>query len=193
MIPLELINLFYTVKISNDYSEWPHSQIYLSSLAGMKSPSFLFLTATHKLELDTFILPKQPSREPEKEENFLSYAASLIEILRRQRDSERLAHARTRDLADTEIISLKAMLSTRDAELESYIVTGENIGAQRRNSGFTAIATNSRNGRERIPVDYEPISRDEIVSVLESTAARNNILETEVKILAERVSRIFLS
>ncbi len=32
----------YAVKISNDYSEWPHSQIYLSSLAGMQFPFFYF-------------------------------------------------------------------------------------------------------------------------------------------------------
>jgi hypothetical protein len=36
---------------------------------------------------------------------------------------------------------------------------------------------------------WEPISRDEIVSVLDLTAARNKILEKEVKILAKRVSR----
>jgi hypothetical protein len=84
------------------------------------------------------------------------------------------------------------MLSRRVAELQTYITTGEHIGAPRpaRNSGPTT-AVNSRSERERMLVECEPISRDEIVSVVESTSARNKILETEVKILAERVSRFF--
>jgi len=82
------------------------------------------------------------------------------------------------------------MLSRRVVELESYIATGELIGAARP-AGPTTAAANSRSERERILVESEPISRDEIVSVLELTAARNKILETEVKILAERVSRIY--
>jgi len=117
----------------------------------------------------------------------LSYAPSILASLRLERDNERKAHARTRDLAEKRVLALEIQLSRREIELERCIVGGH---------VHDVVAEGDITPQQRIshpamapPVEVldEQIGNEEIISILDSTLARNNILEGEVKTLIRRV------
>jgi len=120
-------------------------------------------------------------------EGHLSYVPSILASLSLERDNERKAHARTRDLAEKRILALEVQLSRREIELERCIVGGH---------VHDVVAEGDKTPRQRIslsamalPEDvlHEQIGNEEIISILDSTVARNKILESEVKTLIRRV------
>jgi hypothetical protein len=124
------------------------------------------------------------------EDHFLSYASSILASLRLERDNERKAHARTRDLAEKRILGLEAQLSRREVELERCIVGGHvhDVGGEGDTTPLQRISPSAT----APPVDVmEQIGNEEIISILDSTVARNKILENEVKTLVRRVCIIF--
>lgn len=131
----------------------------------------------------------QISDESQNEEHLSLYAASLIEVLRKQLNSERLAHTRTRDLANAQLLELNAKLSRRDAELESCIASAEHFRSPREGHDFGT--GDARREMARITDGCDLMSPDEMNSLSDLTAVRNKILETEVK-MARRVSVHFL-
>lgn len=112
----------------------------------------------------------------DQEDGVLSYATSIIEELRRERDLERVSHARTRAVAEAKILDLEAKLSRREAELESCAGHVD----QDQDVTFTP-KTFSQN------FQGEPITSQHIISMLDVTVARNKILELEIKALLRQV------
>lgn len=98
----------------------------------------------------------------------------MIETLRRERDLERKAHARTRDLAQARIVSLAAQLSRREAELESFIS----------GTAHTASTVQLKHPRQAELLIDEPFTTEQVISAL---CARNKALEVEIRGLFKRV------
>jgi hypothetical protein len=96
-----------------------------------------------------------------------SYASSVISSLKRQLETERAAHQRTRLDAAAQISDLQARLARREAALE------ESIG--RKGSSKEALTV----GR------IAPLDREEAMRLLH---AKNKAVELEVKELGNRVS-----
>jgi hypothetical protein len=154
---------------------WPHSQIRLSSLAGLviishQSP----LTTISLLCIDGPIFPIPVVQTSESD--LLLHATTMIETLCRERDLEHKAHVQTRELAEARFVSLAAQLSQREAELESFI------------SGTHSVSSihpeHPRLAKELID---EPISNEQVISALDATLTRNKTLEVEIRGLFKRV------
>jgi len=107
----------------------------------------------------------------DEHDDLISYAASMIQNLCRERDEEKRTHAITRSTAEARILALEAQLSRREAELELQIV----------NSG----------NRTRLPFESHPAQEQmasaEIISMLDDAVVRNKVLEVEIKSLLKRV------
>ncbi|KAF8160027.1 hypothetical protein B0H34DRAFT_705875 [Crassisporium funariophilum] len=155
-----VLKLVEKVELSNDYSKWPHSRIHLSSLAADSTPLF------------------QGSRVQIQEEDLHSYASTMIEALRKERDSERIAHAQTHEWAEAKIVALEAQLSRREAELESCIARADH-----------AVLTPQTKRSAQARVLIEPITSEQVISMLDVTAARNRMLEVEIKTLFKRLEK----
>ncbi|CAA7269855.1 unnamed protein product [Cyclocybe aegerita] len=167
--------LIEKVEISNDYSKWPHSQIYLSSLADMPLKPGPLLT-------------HRPVAPPDAED-LLQYAAAMLEIVRRERDSEKQAHERTREGLEAHILALEAKLSRREVELESCVASaghGASLRAASPAWDNTQRERRADDRRESRSQERREISSEEMIGMLDVTAARNKVLEAEIKILARR-------
>ena len=105
----------------------------------------------------------------------------MIETLRRERDLEREAHAQTRRSAQARIDSLEAQLSRREVELETFIS----------GVGPTVPIIQHEYPRNADQLIDEPLTSEQIISVLDATAARNKTLETEIRTLFKRVRACF--
>jgi len=116
------------------------------------------------------------------EEDLLSYAASVIKTLSRERDHERCAHVKTREASDARIIELEAMLSRREAELESCVSSRDHLlSMNARTTRPTLYKTKSSAPK------VNPMSPEEVMSILDAASTRNRMLETEVNRLAKQV------
>jgi len=119
------------------------------------------------------------SHLPDEEEHL--YASSMIEILRKARDQERRAHIQTRELANARIVTLEAMLSRRDAELEACVASLDH-----RPSLEDSLLRPTSNSKDRLVFHREPMS--EIIPISDMLTARNKMLEMEINMLTRRVS-----
>ncbi|CAA7269861.1 unnamed protein product [Cyclocybe aegerita] len=171
-----VLKLIEKVEISNDYNKWPHSQIYISSLADVPlKPRPL--------------LAHRPVAPPDAED-LLQYTATMLEAVRRERDSEKHAHERTREVLEAHILTLEAKLSRRDAELESCVASAGHGASLRAASPTLNSAHPERRADDRHDSwsqERREISSEEMIGMLDVTAARNKVLEAEIKILARRL------
>ncbi len=122
---------------------------------------------------------RDASRLPDEEEHFL-YVSSMIESLRKERDRERRAHIQTRELANARIVTLEAMLSRRDAELEACVGSVDH-----RLSLEDSLLRPTSSVKDRLVFHHEPMSQEEVISILDT---RNKMLEMEINTLTRRVS-----
>lgn len=106
---------------------------------------------------------------------------TIIALLRAELERERASHARTHDIAEVEILTLRAQLARREAELEAAVSVG----------GHHDIRHIHRESYSKQEVDSIPDSRvvpAQVPRLLGLSAARHKILETEVMQLNARVS-----
>jgi len=106
----------------------------------------------------------------------------VIKTLSKERDHERRAHAKTRETSDARIIELEAMLSRREAELESYVTSGDNLLSLKAHAIRPTLPKTELSAPKG-----EPMSPEEVISILDITTTRNRILEMEVNRLAKQV------
>lgn len=146
------------------------------------------------------------------DEDQLAYAGALINRLRRERDDERVAHVLTREALQSRIDALEAQLARREAELE-YCATRTThipiLSSRRNDANVASISPDgnidlkgaTRTGSSpKTAAPYEPksdgtgltqtqaLTNEEIIKILNMTAARNRTLEVEIKTLSKRVS-----
>ncbi|KAJ3507691.1 hypothetical protein NLJ89_g6165 [Agrocybe chaxingu] len=172
-----VLKLIEKVEISNDYSKWPHSQISLSSLADVHIKPSPLLTH-HPAFQDT--------------EDRLKYATTMLKTVLRERDSEKRAHELTREAFEAHILALEAKLSRRDAELESCVASaghGASLGAASPTWDSAQGDRRTNDRQESWSQDRREISSEEMIGMLDVTAARNKVLEAEIKILARRLDQ----
>ncbi|TFK39645.1 hypothetical protein BDQ12DRAFT_63224 [Crucibulum laeve] len=156
-----VLQLVEKVEISNDYSTWPHSQLHLTNFADIvKHPD------TKNLN--------------DSEQDLLSCAATMIETLRHERDTARMAHTRYKLESEARITALQAQISRREAELEFYVA---HIGTDSPVPDSVHIS---------VP-DHEPISNEQAIRMLDRTTARNKALELEIKTLFQRLEHARLA
>lgn len=108
----------------------------------------------------------------------------MVDALRRERDAERSAHAKTQEQAETRILALEAKLSRREAELEAYIV-----GDRDRSEVNTEAEQATPRVKPKVLFGGESdvIANDQITAMFDETVARNKRLESEITILYRRV------
>ncbi|KAJ2911530.1 hypothetical protein MD484_g8885, partial [Candolleomyces efflorescens] len=94
-----VLKLVEKVEKHHGYKSMKPSQLHVSSLLDPIEP----------------IMPRRVS--PTDVEDLLSYAASMIEVVRRERAMERKAHQKTKEWAQSRIAALEAQLSRREIEL----------------------------------------------------------------------------
>ncbi|KZT21131.1 hypothetical protein NEOLEDRAFT_1139747 [Neolentinus lepideus HHB14362 ss-1] len=162
-----VVELVEKVERSNDYSLWPHSRICMARPAE--------LSKMHRLMSRTDL---------HADEDVYAYASAMIAALRVERDLERKAHSQTRRDTEYRITALEAQLARRDAELEACIYHTEHRAKIQ--------STDKKYRSNKTPSGGACSMTDEdIISVLEATAAKNRALELEVKQIAAQV-RSFL-
>ncbi|PPQ72555.1 hypothetical protein CVT26_003952 [Gymnopilus dilepis] len=146
------------VEASNgDYSSWPHSRLYVTNL---EDP-------LEDLDMKRGAL--------QSKDDMFSYAASIIEVLRKERDNERRSHAQTRVAFEARLVALEAQLSRREAELAACA-----LHKHRHVSEDLSV-------EETTDLKQGIIDSDQIISLLDNTVTRNKVLEAEIKSLAKRL------
>jgi hypothetical protein len=130
------------------------------------------------------------------DDQLLPYASFILATLRLERDNERKAHAQTREFAENRILALEARLSWREVELERCIAGGhphdvdEHSGKGGEGDRTPRRRTSSLAAASPIPSPVDPLEemgKEEAISMLDATVARNKVLEGEVKMLFRRV------
>ncbi|KZT07368.1 uncharacterized protein LAESUDRAFT_812045 [Laetiporus sulphureus 93-53] len=168
------------VEAANDYSLWPHSRLTLMT------------------PLDP--IPTRTTGNAEQADaDTLNYAKAIVASLRSELESERRAHAQTREHAEAEVLSLTARLARREAELEArdahlpsppepledeLLLHGET-----RSPGRPTTSDRERASSHK-PLRY---TQEQAVQILEISASRNRELEAEVKGISERLEHARLS
>lgn len=123
--------------------------------------------------------------------------------MRRERDEERVEHALTREALQSRIDALEARLARRETELEYYNTHAAHPSpALERNRAENTWSTSSEGILESVPqVRSDPslkgvglndppqvMTNEDIIKILNTTAARNRTLEVEIKTLFKRAS-----
>lgn len=139
-----------------------------------------------------------------------AHAQTIILTLRAELESERTAHAHTRQQTESEILSLSARLARREAELEACVAQAhvhppaegppikdsysapsgpsEHAGPARR-ADFMGVAGNGLDAHSSSSQrSTSTLTQDDAVQILDFSASRNRALEAEVRVLLERVS-----
>jgi len=111
-----------------------------------------------------------------------------VASLRLELDAEKRAHARLRERAEHDILSLHAQLARRDTELEACTLHVEHNLAASSSELRSTLSGQRKPRRPKLQSPTETFTREEAIRVLELTAARNRALEVEVKELIETVS-----
>ncbi|RXW19858.1 hypothetical protein EST38_g6011 [Candolleomyces aberdarensis] len=154
-----VLKLVDKVEKHNGYKSIKPSQLHVSSLLDPIEP----------------IMPRRVS--PTDVEDLLSYAASMIEVVRRERAMERKAHQKTKEWAQSRIATLEAQLSRREIEL-------------------ARCATHCFSSRDAAPaaasLQDEPVPHQHYVDTLQWTIAKNRTLELEINALSEKLTEVRL-
>jgi hypothetical protein len=183
------------VELSNDYSLWPHSRMRSANLVG-QSPASFTNNDTH--------LPPHFLSEPvvgdsgvsdshrDSNDEYLAYATAVIASLRAERDLERSAHERTRQQAENRIIELEAQLARRDAELEACVTHTNDFLS--RGTNHDRITNRSQDGEagKQGRSDNRHLVREDAIQLMETTSAKNKVLELEIRSLFKRVRPLLL-
>jgi hypothetical protein len=103
----------------------------------------------------------------------------MISALRLQRDNERHAHARTREMANSRISLLEAQVARRDAEIAT-LLAGDKAALPESSYQRSSAAP------ERLKTP-EPMDPQAMLKMLEWTAARNRQLEVDMHVLSRKV------
>lgn len=112
-------------------------------------------------------LPLSKRAAPADAEELLSYAASMIEVARKERNIERKAHQKTKEWAQARIANLEAQLARRDADLARCIAQCHDTPT--------------------VPAE-PPVQKDYVSNSLHWAINKNKSLEMEIHSLNERVS-----
>ncbi|OCH91372.1 hypothetical protein OBBRIDRAFT_526838 [Obba rivulosa] len=178
-----VLRLVEKVELVNDYALWPHSHIDLGSPVES--------------------LRKSSSSQSSDSEHGLvrTHAPVMIATLRTELDAERRAHARTREEAEAEILSLGMRLARREAELEAFVTRPERRvreldAADVQSATMMHPASKPVNDRQSEGISSDQSTRrarphqftqEEAVEVLGIANSRNRALEIEVKDLHKRL------
>ncbi|KXN86487.1 hypothetical protein AN958_10021 [Leucoagaricus sp. SymC.cos] len=183
-----VLELCEKVEQSNDIRSWPFNRLQLTK----------FTEHSRQVEAHTQSSPTGDAQ--------LGYASAIIERLRRERDEERVAHRFTREALQSKIDTLVAQLARREAELEFYAthttcVPSGLSGRTRPNefevdiaglevstgpSAQAAGSSKSKDDATALP-PAQLLTNEEIIKMLDTTAARNRALEVEIKTLFKRL------
>ncbi len=111
----------------------------------------------------------------------------IVASLRAALEKERASHARTHDQAELEILSLRAQLARRDAELAACVIHTDHSSLVPALDPIPNVESTSK--RDKIPASS--LTPEEAVRVLGLSAVKNRELEIEIKQLASRVSNSY--
>ncbi|KAI0690205.1 hypothetical protein BC835DRAFT_1365502 [Cytidiella melzeri] len=178
--------LIEKVEVSHDFPAWPQCQIsLLESLEPVRDSS------VDGMKAHTLAHARPGAQKPS------DHYPTIIALLRSELKKERASHARTHSTAEIEILTLRAQLARREAELEACVAhsTAEHRVFAPEPESTTA---NHRGGSQRINVAHRTrpeqahasrLTPEEASQLLGLTAARNRRLEAEVKQIASRLER----
>lgn len=117
-----------------------------------------------------------------------AHAQAVISSLRDELESERRAHAHTRERADAELFSLNARLARREAELEACVVhINHPLPGPPSSVSPHKTGTHSTTAKASSSSSSVPFTQDDAIKILELSAARNRTLETEIRNLLGQV------
>ncbi|KAF9554932.1 hypothetical protein CPC08DRAFT_643622, partial [Agrocybe pediades] len=164
-----VLQLIRKVEATNGLTNWPYSNIHVSSLAE---------AATDPIDP---LAPQTKTAAPDERDDLISYAASMIRKLCRERDAERSEHERTRAVAEARIVTLEARISRREAELEKAVESFR-------------LGNDDKDMESKQQEEFgEPVMESEqVIALLDGAVARNKALEGEIKSLLRRVRFCFL-
>lgn len=111
----------------------------------------------------------------ESEDDLRAYASAVIVSLQTERERERQSHKRIFKDAEYRIAELEAKVARRDAELEACIAHVHHTS-----SSTPEIEFKNQTDRGRM-------SKEDALAVMETTTARNKLLESEVQELFQKV------
>ncbi|KAI0085853.1 hypothetical protein BDY19DRAFT_996513 [Irpex rosettiformis] len=177
------------VEVNNDFSTWPHRNI---SLLEPLEP----IQDAHGNEVNQ---QKRATRQTGACQAFDNYP-TIIALLRSELEKERASHARTHDTAELEILTLRAQLARREADLEAYIGRSnvaqlefiskvEEAGAGPSHHGYkpSRLQPASKNRPQKIPASS--FTPEEASKLLGLRSEKNRRLEAEIKEIAARLEQ----
>ena len=113
--------------------------------------------------------------------------------LRAELERERMSHARTHEQAEHEILTLRAQLAHREAELEACVLHRDH-NALLEAAGPSKESRDPSPGREVFDSDKAhhfrpPLTPEDAVEILGLRVTKNRELEGEIKQLSQKVCR----
>lgn len=125
---------------------------------------------------------------------------TIIALLRSELEKERASHAHTHDTAELEILTLRAQLARREAELEGCLVHSETehrgFVLKAAESGSEPLKHKKASLRSKTVTEVQPQQKpassftpEEASQLLGLRAEKNRRLEAEIKQIASRVCR----
>ncbi|KAJ3534218.1 hypothetical protein NMY22_g7019 [Coprinellus aureogranulatus] len=137
----------------------------------------------HTTSLLDPIPPPEPLRSTSGDsDELLSYAATMLEVARRERNLERKAHQKTKEWAHSRIAALEAQLSRREAELA-------------RCATHCLPPERSPTTQQQPPPSYpqheaEGMPYQQYIDTLQWTVSKNQTLEREIQALSEKLADV---
>lgn len=132
-----------------------------------------------------------PSHQDPAQDVIHTFATALVASLRTELEEERQAHYQTRTQTESEIVSLRAKLARREAELALCTVRHSHTpppGLERSSVVNARSASRPKNFKKYgVKPKSQLLTDAEIWKILELGAARDRILEAEVNRLKELV------
>ena len=126
-------------------------------------------------------------------DQYMAYATAVIASLRAERDLERNAHERTRQQAEHRITELEARLARRDAELEACVAHTNDFLSQGTSHDCLTYRSQDGEAGKQNRSDNPHLLREDAIQVMETTSAKNKVLELEIRSLFKRVRSRLLS
>ncbi|KAI0825582.1 hypothetical protein BC629DRAFT_8380 [Irpex lacteus] len=178
--------LIEKVEITHDFSEWPHRQI--SFLEPLEPPAGNNIHKPGSQHL------------PNTQLDTATQYPTIIALLRSELEKERASHAHTHDTAELEILTLRAQLARREAELEGCLVHSETehrgFVLKAAESGSEPLKHKKASLRSKTVTEVQPQQKpassftpEEASQLLGLRAEKNRRLEAEIKQIASRLEQ----
>lgn len=176
------------VEENADLAAWPYSRIRLLSLLGLSSSSPLNLPLSLISVSNCSVEPIEQSDQPVEAATGAIEANPqlIVASLRAELEKERVSHTQTHKQAEAEILSLRAQLAQREAELEACETHKDHAALLASSLGAEA-PTSSPREVEADGVSATPLTSQAVMEILAIRAAKNRELETEIKNLTSKV------